>query len=79
VITAAGFVLLPYYMYPNLFNIIKNLMKFETNIEIRKEALRLMGSIGALDPQLFKKIQKRKKMTPAIELVTADFNGNLHF
>ena len=31
-------------------------MKFETNIEIRKEALRLMGSIGALDPQLFKKI-----------------------
>ncbi len=56
VITGSGFVILPYYIYPNLFTIIKNLMKFEQNQQIRKEALRLMGAIGAIDPHLFKKV-----------------------
>jgi len=56
-IHGSGFVILPFYMYPNLFSIIKNIMKFEQNQKIRKEALRLMGAIGALDPHLFKRVQ----------------------
>jgi len=55
-IHGSGFVILPFYMYPNLFSIIKNIMKFEQNQKIRKEALRLMGAIGALDPHLFKRV-----------------------
>ena len=63
VIAGSGFVILPYYIYPNLYSIIKNLMKFEQNQQIRKEALRLMGAIGAIDPHLFKKVQNREENT----------------
>jgi len=79
VITGAGFVILPYYVYPNLFSILKNLMKMDLHIKIRKETLRLMGAIGALDPHLFKKIRNKSENTKAISLINNHFKHQLHF
>lgn len=77
VISSSGFVILPYYVYPNLFNILTNIMKMDLNRKMRKDSLtetvRLMGAIGALDPHLFKKIQTCSEDTNPIDLIDNHF------
>ncbi|KAG2232165.1 hypothetical protein INT48_006039 [Thamnidium elegans] len=45
-----GFVIEPYTKYPALLNILINIMKTEQNPTIRRETVKLMGILGALDP-----------------------------
>jgi len=54
-----GYVILPYYKYPNLLDTLLYLLKNETNLDIRTGLLRLMGGLGALDAFYYKKIQLR--------------------
>ena len=58
-IRSTGYVILPYYKYPNLLDTLLYLLKNETNMEIRTSLLRLMGALGALDAFYYKKIQLR--------------------
>ncbi|KAI9320096.1 armadillo-type protein [Dichotomocladium elegans] len=45
-----GFVIQPYIKYPALLNILISILKSEQNPSIRRETVKLMGILGALDP-----------------------------
>ncbi|KAG0181763.1 phosphatidylinositol kinase- protein kinase tor1 [Apophysomyces sp. BC1034] len=45
-----GFVIEPYTKYPALFNILISILKTEQDVTIRRETVKLMGILGALDP-----------------------------
>ena len=46
----SGYVIEPYLEYPNLLTILVNIVKTEQNTSLRKETIKLMGILGALDP-----------------------------
>ncbi|KAG5460401.1 MAG: armadillo-type protein, partial [Olpidium bornovanus] len=46
----AGFVIEPYTRYPYLLDVLIGILKSEQSPAIRKETMRVMGIIGAIDP-----------------------------
>ena len=48
--SSTGYVVEPYLRFPNLLNVIINILKTEQSPGIRRETVRLMGVLGALDP-----------------------------
>ena len=53
-----GYVIIPYFHYPDIMLIIQDLIKTETNKKVRRLVFRFFGTIGALDPFLMKKIEQ---------------------
>ncbi|CAG8528851.1 8861_t:CDS:10, partial [Acaulospora morrowiae] len=45
-----GFVIEPYQKYPKLLTILINILKTEQSLSIRRETVKLVGILGALDP-----------------------------
>ncbi|KAF2457914.1 armadillo-type protein [Lineolata rhizophorae] len=54
--TNAGYVIEPYKEYPELLTILINIVKTEQATPLRRETIRLMGILGALDPDEYQKI-----------------------
>ncbi|KAF2115999.1 armadillo-type protein [Lophiotrema nucula] len=54
--TNAGYVIEPYREYPELMNILMNIVKTEPEGDLRRETVKLMGTLGALDPDEYQKI-----------------------
>jgi FKBP12-rapamycin complex-associated protein len=50
----AGYVIEPYYEYPDLLDVLFNFLKTEQTTGIRKEVIRVLGLLGALDPHKHK-------------------------
>lgn len=50
VVSATGHVVTPYMEYPNLMDLLLNLLKTEHQTRERRETLRVLGLLGALDP-----------------------------
>lgn len=46
----SGYVIEPYLRYPQLLSILINFLKTEQSLTIRRETVKLMGILGALDP-----------------------------
>ena len=46
----SGYVIEPYVQYPQLLTILVGIVKTEQNTTLRKETIKLMGILGALDP-----------------------------
>ncbi|KAF2500193.1 ARM repeat-containing protein [Lophium mytilinum] len=57
--TNAGYVIEPYYEYPELLNILVNIVRTEPEGELRRETVKLMGTLGALDPDEHQKIMEQ--------------------
>lgn len=49
-----SYVIEPFLRYPNLMNIIVSILKTEQESKIRREAVKLLGILGALDPYKYK-------------------------
>lgn len=49
-VSATGQVVTPYHTYPNLIDILINFLKTETDVLVRRETIRVLGLLGALDP-----------------------------
>lgn len=49
-VSATGQVVTPYHTYPHLIDILINFLKTETDILVRRETIRVLGLLGALDP-----------------------------
>lgn len=49
-ISATGLVVTPYIDYPNLMNVLFNFLKTEQHAKDRRETIRVLGILGALDP-----------------------------
>jgi len=45
-----GYIIEPYIKYPNLLNILISILKTEQNMVIRRQTVKVMGILGALDP-----------------------------
>ncbi|KAF2473283.1 uncharacterized protein BDR25DRAFT_257609 [Lindgomyces ingoldianus] len=57
--TNAGYVIQPYRDYPELMNILMNIVKTESEGDLRRETVKLMGTLGALDPDEYQKIMEQ--------------------
>lgn len=57
IIENTGFVIKPYFFYPEILQYIRNLVQNESSPSIKRLVFRLIGTIGALDPYLVKQIQ----------------------
>ncbi|KAL4707892.1 hypothetical protein ACJJTC_010327 [Scirpophaga incertulas] len=49
-ISATGYVVTPYTEYPNLMDVLLNFLKTEQQSKDRRETIRVLGLLGALDP-----------------------------
>jgi FKBP12-rapamycin complex-associated protein len=56
IIENTGYVVKPFFHYPELIQLITTLIQNETNFSIRKLVYKLFGTLGALDPYLISKI-----------------------
>ncbi|GIX92206.1 hypothetical protein CEXT_19061, partial [Caerostris extrusa] len=54
IIESTGYVIEPYKKYPNLLELLLNFLKTEQSSTIRREAIRVLGLLGALDPFKYK-------------------------
>lgn len=57
IIENTGFVIKPYFFYPEILQIGRTLVQNEQSTSIKRLVFRLIGTIGALDPYLVKQIQ----------------------
>lgn len=49
-VESTGYVVEPYIKYPTLLEVLLNFLKTEQNPKIRRETLKVIGYLGALDP-----------------------------
>ena len=63
--SSSGYVIQPYVDYPHLLDLLVNIIKTEQQGVIRKETIKLLGILGALDPY---KHQQIVETTPEIRL-----------
>nr|QGN03465.1 target of rapamycin [Ixodes ricinus] len=49
-VESTGYVVEPYHKYPSLLDVLLNFLKTEQSSSIRREAIRVLGLLGALDP-----------------------------
>ncbi|KAL2372816.1 hypothetical protein RJ035_003649 [Blastomyces gilchristii] len=54
----AGYVIEPYIEYPNLLAVLINIIKTEQTGSLRKETIKLLGILGALDPYKHQQISE---------------------
>ncbi|KAH3666740.1 hypothetical protein OGAPHI_003189 [Ogataea philodendri] len=55
---SSGYVIQPLLDYPQLLGLLVNIMKSETSISIRRETVRLVGILGALDPYKHREVER---------------------
>ena len=56
-----SYVIEPYHKYPNLLDILFNFLKTEHTIGVRREVVRVLGLLGALDPYKHTQHQRNEK------------------
>lgn len=49
-VESTGYVTDPYIKYPSLLDLLLSFLKTEQNLSFRKEVIKVLGLIGALDP-----------------------------
>lgn len=63
IIENTSFVVKPYFYFPQLLEVIENLVQTEQNADIKKHILRLIGTLGAVDPYLIKQINRSQELS----------------
>ena len=61
IIANTGYVIEPYKRYPNLLEILLGFLQTETSKQIRRETIRILGLLGAIDPFEYKKTLLKSK------------------
>lgn len=55
---ASGYVIQPLIDYPQLLGLLVNIMKSETSQNARREVVKVMGILGALDPYKYREVER---------------------
>ncbi|RPB03684.1 FAT-domain-containing protein [Choiromyces venosus 120613-1] len=58
----SGYVIEPYVQYPQLLTILVGIVKTEQNTTLRKETIKLMGILGALDPYKHQTVERSSEI-----------------
>lgn len=80
IIANTGYVIEPYKKYPNLLEILLGFLQNETSIQIRRETIRILGLLGAIDPFEYKKAllkNKESEIEVAAELAAQQIQQQL--
>ncbi|KAI9341687.1 FAT domain-containing protein [Obelidium mucronatum] len=64
-----GIVISPYIKYPNLLDILLGVLKSEENLLIRKETVRVIGILGAIDPYRHKMVSVSNDCDVEVETI----------
>eukprot|EP01084_Bolivina_argentea_P149078 260500_1 len=67
VIESTGLVIQPYLLYKKLLKIILDSLKSDQHLTIRREAIQVLGIIGALDPHIHKQNLKQIEIQEKLE------------
>ncbi|CUM64043.1 uncharacterized protein PRCAT00001631001 [Priceomyces carsonii] len=59
--SSSGYVIEPLLEYPQLLGILVGILKLETSPRIRRETVRLLGILGALDPYKYREVEQNSK------------------
>ena len=65
--TSTEYVITPYLEYPELLGILINILQNENGPDSRAEVVRLIGTLGALDPYRHRTIEVRSDMKDSLE------------
>lgn len=77
----SSYVIDPYLQYPELLNILINIIKSESHDDLRMDAIKLVGILGALDPYKFQQLtetmnaQHKKTEAPPVTDVNLIMDG----
>lgn len=62
--SSTGYVIQPLLDYPQLLGMLVSILKSETSPNIRRETVRLLGILGALDPYKHREVEQTSKSIP---------------
>lgn len=62
--SSSGYVIRPLLDYPQLLGMLVGILKLETSPNIRRETVRLLGILGALDPYKHREVEQASQKTP---------------
>ena len=62
--SSSGYVIQPLLEYPQLLGMLVGILKLETSPQIRRETVRLLGILGALDPYKYREVEQNSKNIP---------------
>lgn len=68
IIENTGFVVKPYFYFPEILSTISNLVQTEQHHEVHKLIFQLIGTLGAVDPYLVKQIKQASNSDALPEL-----------
>lgn len=75
-ISATGYVVAPYTKYPNLMDVLLNFLKTEQQPKDRRETIRVLGLLGALDPYKQKMTKGFKPDSSLVPVTDSKAEGN---
>lgn len=75
-ISATGHVVTPYTEYPNLMDVLLNFLKTEQQPKDRRETIRVLGLLGALDPYKHKMTKGMKVDSTLVPVTDSKSEGN---
>lgn len=61
ILSSTGYVIQPLLDYPQLLGLLVNILKLETSQSVKREAVKLIGILGALDPYKLCEVEKNLK------------------
>jgi FKBP12-rapamycin complex-associated protein len=67
IVENTGFVIKPYFFFPEILTYIRNLVQIEQSASIKKLVFKLIGTLGALDPYMVKQITLYYNNTEGID------------
>lgn len=62
--SSSGYVIQPLLDYPQLLGMLVAILKLETSADIKRETVRLLGILGALDPYKHREVEQTSKSIP---------------
>ncbi|KAG5519205.1 hypothetical protein PMAC_002293 [Pneumocystis sp. 'macacae'] len=70
---SSGYIIDPYIEYPSLLNILINILKTEQNVTVRRETVKVIGILGALDPYRYQMLEEASEdSAPEQKVVSSD-------
>ncbi|CCJ30549.1 unnamed protein product [Pneumocystis jirovecii] len=70
---SSGYIIDPYIEYPSLLNILINILKTEQSAAVRRETVKVIGILGALDPYRYQMLEEASEdSTPEQKVVSSD-------
>lgn len=63
--SCCGYVIKPLIDYPQLLGMLVGILKLESSSNIRRETVRLLGILGALDPYKYREVERTSKSIPS--------------